>query len=78
MGGTWRLARLKGENPLKLPSQCISCGACTRMCPQSIKVYDYLKNTNNQKSPITLPRNRLDFSSVKWYHFHTWRDVRAV
>ena len=43
LGGTWRLARLKGENPLKLPSQCISCGACTRMCPQSIKVYDYLK-----------------------------------
>ena len=43
LGGTWRLARLKGEDPTKLPSQCISCGACTRMCPQQIKVYEYLK-----------------------------------
>lgn len=43
LGGTWRLARLKGEDPAKLPSVCISCGVCTSLCPQSIKAYEYLR-----------------------------------
>lgn len=43
LGGTWRLTRLKAEDPFKLPSVCLSCGVCTSLCPQSIKVYEYLE-----------------------------------
>lgn len=43
LGGTWRLARLKGEDPLKLPSVCLSCGVCTSLCPQGIEAYNYIR-----------------------------------
>ena len=41
--GAWRLARLKNSDSLMNPAECISCGLCTRQCPQNIEVKKYLK-----------------------------------
>ena len=41
VGGAWRLSRLNKE-PSMTPASCISCGACTASCPQSLEVYNYM------------------------------------
>lgn len=44
IGGQWRLSRLEALDEQKKPSACISCGLCTKQCPQNIEVKTFMKD----------------------------------